>query len=163
MFLLNKTRCCCQEWQIWKVQVRSKMKIHVFQITFWRTAWRFCSLRQAPMPPLFPPHDIPAHEDHLVQAKLHSSTATSPHHHLHNHLSPHCSLEGKNHLSGYTYSLRSKHTTIWRQVSSQETAKFTREDLESPGCSSCKRLKEEVQSLRARLSVYETQTGKFLI
>ena len=37
------------------------------------------------------------------------------------------------------------------------------EDSESPGCSSCKRLKEEVQSLRARLSAYETQTVEFLI
>jgi len=37
------------------------------------------------------------------------------------------------------------------------------EDSESPGCSSCKRLKDEVQSLRAQLSAYETQTGKFLI
>lgn len=41
-----------------------------------------------------------------------------------------------------------------RQLNLQE------EDLESPGCSSCKRLKEEVQSLRARLSAYETQTDQ---
>ena len=136
------------------------MKILVFRITFWRTAWRFCSLLRAPMPPLFPPYYIPANEDRLVQAKLHSCTATPLTQSVVTPLQP-----------------RGQEPPLRLRILSQEQARpqfggkcprrrqlnLQEEDLESPGCSSCKRLKEEVQSLRAQLSAYETQTGEFLI
>lgn len=120
MFLLNKTHCCCQEWQTWLIKLtRSKMKVHVSLIAFCRIVWTLYSCLNVHVPstpPLFTPHFNLHNHDHLVQATSPHCKATSPcchlsDNHLQTSMSPHYNLESNDHHLTHLQGcpLRNKH------------------------------------------------------